>query len=124
MAEERRFFMSHVDSLSMHLTFFQNSVTHHKDMFVIDSDFLVSSVVRLLDDSIDHTGYERLKVRGWCLKCQFDGVDNKHDTVIVTWLFIHPVVHAMFHSSRGNHSARRGIMVSTSAFLASVWHQC
>ena len=62
MAEERRFFMTHVDNLSMHLNFFQRSVTHHKDMFIVDADYLVSSIVKLLDDSIDHTGYERLKV--------------------------------------------------------------
>ncbi|XP_070211365.1 ankyrin and armadillo repeat-containing protein-like isoform X4 [Littorina saxatilis] len=63
MAEERRFFMAHVESLSMHLNFFQQSVTSHKNMFVVDSEFLVSSVVSLLDDAIDHTGYERLKTR-------------------------------------------------------------
>lgn len=62
MAEERRFFMSHVEHLSMHLTFFQQNVQRHKDMFITDSDFMVSSVVRMLDDGIDHTGYERLKV--------------------------------------------------------------
>ncbi|KAL8620460.1 hypothetical protein ACOMHN_048393 [Nucella lapillus] len=63
MADERRFFMSHVENLNMHMTFYQRSAVHHRNMFVADSDYLISSVVNLLDDSIDHTGYERLKTR-------------------------------------------------------------
>lgn len=63
IAEERRFFMTHVDNLSMHITFFQNTVLHHKDMFIIDADYFVSSTVTMLDDAIDLTGYERLKTR-------------------------------------------------------------
>jgi hypothetical protein len=62
MAEERRFFMSHVDDMRMQLTFFQKKVEHYKEAFIIDADYSVSSIVSLLDDSLDHTGYERLKV--------------------------------------------------------------
>ena len=62
MAEERRFFMSHVDDIVLQLTLFQNTVTYFRDMFVVDADFLVTSNVKLLDEGIDHTGYERLKV--------------------------------------------------------------
>lgn len=36
MAEERRFFMSHVDNLSMHLTFYQETVLSHKSMYLIE----------------------------------------------------------------------------------------
>lgn len=63
MAEEKRFFMSHVDELSMHMTFYQERVTHQHDMYIAEPNWLVSSLVRMLDDSIDHTGYERLKTR-------------------------------------------------------------
>ena len=63
MAEERRFLMSHIDDLSMKMTFYQKTVQHHKDLYVVDADWLVSSIVMLLDDRIDHTGYERIKTR-------------------------------------------------------------
>ncbi len=63
MMEERRFFMSHVDDLSMQMTFFQRSVQQYKNLFVMDSDYLISSIVRILDDKIDHSGYERLNAR-------------------------------------------------------------
>ena len=63
MAEERRYFMTHVDDLSMEMIFFQKSVQQFKDLFVVDSDWLVTSVVRILDDKIDHGGYERINAR-------------------------------------------------------------
>lgn len=63
MAEERRFFMSHVDDLMVQMTFFQNTVTHYKDLFLMDSNWVVSSVVKILDDKLDHVSYERLNSR-------------------------------------------------------------
>ena len=63
MSEERRFFMSHVDNLGMTMTAYQNSVQQHKNLFLLDSDWLVSSVVRMADDKIDNAGYERLHAR-------------------------------------------------------------
>ncbi|XP_005090203.1 ankyrin and armadillo repeat-containing protein [Aplysia californica] len=63
MAEERRFFMSHVDSLSMKLTFCQDKAESYKNMYIVQADYEVSSIVSLLDNQIDHTGYERLKTR-------------------------------------------------------------
>ncbi|XP_067649055.1 ankyrin and armadillo repeat-containing protein-like [Haliotis asinina] len=63
MIQEGRFFMSHVDELTMRMTFSQNAVSHHKDMYIVDADWAVSSIVKLLDDRIDHTGYERIKTR-------------------------------------------------------------
>ena len=55
-ADERRFFMSHVDNMSIQMTLFQRDIQQFKNLFVVDSDWLVSSVVRLLEDQIDHTG--------------------------------------------------------------------
>ncbi|KAL3832524.1 hypothetical protein ACJMK2_024159, partial [Sinanodonta woodiana] len=63
MAEERRFFMSHVDNISMQIVFFQRKVQHHKELFLMDCDWLVSSVVKLLDDKLNHTDYERINSR-------------------------------------------------------------
>ena len=63
MAEERRFFMSHVEDIVMEMTLFQNNVVHYKDMFVMDCDWTVSSVVKILDDKLDHVSYERLNSR-------------------------------------------------------------
>ncbi|XP_052246071.1 ankyrin and armadillo repeat-containing protein-like isoform X2 [Dreissena polymorpha] len=63
MAEERRFFMSHADDLTVQMTLFQKHVTHYKDMFVMDSDWVVSSVVKVLDDRLDALSYERLNSR-------------------------------------------------------------
>ena len=63
MAEERRFFMSHVEDLMMQMTMYQNKVLHCKDMFVMDSSWVVSSVVKVLDDKLDSVSYERLNSR-------------------------------------------------------------
>lgn len=63
MADERRFFMSHVDELSMQMTIFQNSVHQYRNLFMVDSDWIINSVVTLLEDKIDRSGYERLNAR-------------------------------------------------------------
>ena len=56
MAEERRYFMQHVEDLSMSMTLFQRSVKQYRNLFVLEPDWIVSSVVRLLEDQIDQTG--------------------------------------------------------------------
>lgn len=63
MAEERKFFMSHVEDLMMQMTLYQNNVSHYKDLFLMDSKWAVSSVVKILDDKLDHVSYERLNSR-------------------------------------------------------------
>ncbi|RUS87780.1 hypothetical protein EGW08_004445 [Elysia chlorotica] len=63
MGEERRFFMSHADNLSMHMTMSQGDALFYKNLYLVDAKYHVASVVRLLDNQIDHTGYERLKTR-------------------------------------------------------------
>ncbi|CAL1533328.1 unnamed protein product [Lymnaea stagnalis] len=61
--EELEFFMSHVENLSMRMTFTQNEILFHQNLYIIDSKYQVSSIVRLMDTQIDHTGYERLKTK-------------------------------------------------------------
>ena len=63
MAEDRRFFMSHVNDLSMNMTLFQHSIQQHKHLFITDSDWSISSVIRLTGDKLDRVGYERLNAR-------------------------------------------------------------
>ncbi|ELU04066.1 hypothetical protein CAPTEDRAFT_159631 [Capitella teleta] len=63
IANECRYFMSHVEELSMQMTVFQNSVHQHENLFLVDSDWLISSIVRVLEDKIDNAGYERLNAR-------------------------------------------------------------
>lgn len=58
--------MKHVEQLSMQMTFYQNKTFNHKDLYVMDSDWLVSSIVKALDDHVDkmtHTSYERINTR-------------------------------------------------------------
>lgn len=55
--------MDHAEDLSMRLNAYLNSVPRHKNMFVVDGDWLVSSVVKLTDDKMDQIGYERLQSR-------------------------------------------------------------
>ena len=40
-----------------------NSIEQHKNMFLVDGDWSVSSIVKLTDDKIDLIGYERLQSR-------------------------------------------------------------
>lgn len=63
MDDEKRFFMSHVDDLSMHITMSQEECQYYKNLYIVDAKYHVSSVIRLMDNQIDHTGYERLKTR-------------------------------------------------------------
>lgn len=59
--EERRNFMRHVDELALKLTLFQNSVNQHQNMFLIDANYHISSVVK--SDKIDLQTYEKLQRR-------------------------------------------------------------
>ena len=63
MAEERRFFMNHADDLNMYITLFQKTVQQHHNMFIVDPDWSVSSMVKLTEDKLDHRGYQRLQAR-------------------------------------------------------------
>lgn len=58
--DEQKFFMHHVNDISLRLTFYQESIHQFKNLFVIDSDWTVSSVLRLMADQLDNAGYERL----------------------------------------------------------------
>ena len=42
--------MDHVDSLSMHLTIYQDSIAQYKNLFMMDTDWSVSSIVKLAED--------------------------------------------------------------------------
>lgn len=61
--EETQFFMSHAEDMSLRMTMLQNSMQQFRNMFVIDADWIVSAVVRVLDEKLDHAGYERLQSR-------------------------------------------------------------
>ncbi|KAH9489690.1 hypothetical protein Btru_037450 [Bulinus truncatus] len=61
--EESQFFMSHVDDMSVRLTFTQETVLFYENLYMINAKYDVSSIVRLMDTQIDHTGYERLKTK-------------------------------------------------------------
>lgn len=63
MAEDRRFFMNHIDDFTMQMTVFQKSVSVHKNLLVVDSDWLIGNSVHILDDKLDHDTYERLNSR-------------------------------------------------------------
>lgn len=63
LAEERRFFMNHVDDIIMRMIVFTKSLSLHRNLFLLDSDWSITSVIHLLDDKIDNTGYERLNAR-------------------------------------------------------------
>lgn len=59
--EEKRHFMKHVDELALKLTLFQNTVNQHQNMFLIDANYHISSIVK--SDKIDLQSYEKLQRR-------------------------------------------------------------
>ncbi|CAG5120110.1 unnamed protein product, partial [Candidula unifasciata] len=63
MAQEREFFMSHIDNLSMQMTLFQEHMENYKNLYLVNSRYNISSIIRLIDTQIDSVGYERLKTR-------------------------------------------------------------
>ena len=60
---DKRLFMQYVTNMSMQLTFRQLSIMQHENLFVLDADFNVSSLVRMGEDKVDRDTYERLKTR-------------------------------------------------------------
>lgn len=61
VAEERKNFMKNVDDLALKMTFKQNKINQHQNMFLLDSDYHLSSVVR--SDKLDQQSYEKLQRR-------------------------------------------------------------
>ena len=60
MAEERRFFMQHADDMTLLMALFQKNVKQYRNLFAIEADWTISSIVRLLEDQIDQTGSTNL----------------------------------------------------------------
>ncbi|KAI0239359.1 Ankyrin and armadillo repeat-containing protein [Lamellibrachia satsuma] len=54
------FFRSHVDKISLRITVFQQHIFQHRNLFCIDADWFVSSIVDTNSDLRDHDTYERL----------------------------------------------------------------
>ncbi|BFY97941.1 hypothetical protein BsWGS_00981 [Bradybaena similaris] len=63
MEVEKAFFMSHVENLSMQLTLVQDHMETMRNLYLVNSSYNISSIIRLMDTQIDHVGYERLKTR-------------------------------------------------------------
>lgn len=47
----------------MQMTLYQKKVMHEKDIYMMEADMTISSIVRLLDDRINHDDYERVNTR-------------------------------------------------------------
>ncbi|XP_022304475.2 ankyrin and armadillo repeat-containing protein-like isoform X2 [Crassostrea virginica] len=63
MTKERIHFMKHVEDICMQMTLYQKKIMHEKDIYMMESDLTISSIVRLLDDRINHNDYERVNTR-------------------------------------------------------------
>ncbi|XP_061167170.1 ankyrin and armadillo repeat-containing protein-like [Saccostrea echinata] len=63
MIKERIHFMKHIEDISMQMTLYQKKVMHEKDIYMMDADMTITSIVRLLDDRINHDDYERVNTR-------------------------------------------------------------
>lgn len=59
-SDERRFFMTHVDSLLLRIVFHQNSIQQFRNLFVVDTEWDVDSVIHIVDEGFDADSYERL----------------------------------------------------------------
>ena len=59
--EEKRHFMKHVDELALKLILSQKSVNQHQNMFLLDAEYHISSVVK--SDKIDLQTYEKVSRR-------------------------------------------------------------
>ncbi|CAD5114678.1 DgyrCDS3724 [Dimorphilus gyrociliatus] len=62
-AEEAKFFMNHVDDMAMIMTIYQRAIIQHRNLFLIDADWIVSSNIRTIDEKVDKNAYERLHNR-------------------------------------------------------------
>ncbi|XP_065929233.1 ankyrin and armadillo repeat-containing protein isoform X4 [Magallana gigas] len=63
MIKERIHFMKHIEDICMQMTLYQKKVMHEKDIYMMEADMTISSIVRLLDDRINHDDYERVNTR-------------------------------------------------------------
>lgn len=63
MIKERIHFMKHIGDICMQMTLYQKKVMHEKDIYMMEADMTISSIVRLLDDRMNHDDYERVNTR-------------------------------------------------------------
>ena len=56
---------------SVQMTIYQTDIAQHRNLFVVQSDWLLSSVVRLNEDVADRDTYERLNT-----------IMNRHESAI------------------------------------------
>ncbi|KAK3726414.1 hypothetical protein QZH41_019667 [Actinostola sp. cb2023] len=59
--EDRKNFMKNVDDLALKMTFSQKNIYQHQNVFLLDSEYNISSIVR--SDKIDQNSYEKLQRR-------------------------------------------------------------
>ena len=50
ISEEQSYFMQYANDLSMQITFYQQCVHQYKNIFLVDANWSVSSMVKLADD--------------------------------------------------------------------------
>lgn len=58
--DERKFFMAHVDNLLLRIIFHQSSIQQFRNLFVVDAEWDIDSVIHIVDDGFDADSYERL----------------------------------------------------------------
>lgn len=58
--DERRFFMTHVDNVALRIIFHQKSIQQFRNLFVVDPDWDITSVIHIVDEAFDVDSYERL----------------------------------------------------------------
>lgn len=58
--DERRFFMTHVDNVALRIIFHQKSIQQFRNLFVVDPDWDITSVIHIVDEAFDIDSYERL----------------------------------------------------------------
>ncbi|EDO43577.1 predicted protein [Nematostella vectensis] len=59
--EEKKTFMRHVDDLALKLTLFQKQIHQHQNIFLVDADYHISSIVK--SDKLEFPIYEKLQRR-------------------------------------------------------------
>ena len=81
VSEEQSYFMQHVNDFSMQLTLYQESVQQYKNLFVVDSAWSVSSVVKLAEDKyVTHIFLVGLNVKQ--IACNINRLFSYHYTCI------------------------------------------
>ena len=56
--EEKHYFMKHLDELALKMTISQKSINQHQNMFLLDSSYHISSVIK--SDKLDQQSYAKL----------------------------------------------------------------